>query len=308
MSFSSGTFTINSTGNPVVTGTTISSTWANALTSDLATGLSTCVLKDGTQTLTANIPIGGFKLTGLAAGTATGHSLRWDEIYSLANGAINEAQGANIASAATINLTTATGNYVNVTGTVTITAITLAQGAERTVQFSGALILTNGASLILPGAANVTTTVGDTAIFRGEAAGVVRCIQYTKASAAPVTLSPITNSLASDVLLNNGGIYFTGPTIAQGTVGTWFVSGTVTHQDGVAYTLNVKLWDGTTVIASSSVQTTAGISQTVSLSGFITSPAGNLRISALNATTTGAFKFNVSGNSKDCTITAIRIA
>lgn len=29
-----------------------------------ATGLSTCMLKDGTQTLTANIPFGGFKITG----------------------------------------------------------------------------------------------------------------------------------------------------------------------------------------------------------------------------------------------------
>lgn len=41
MSFSSGTFSINSTGQPVVTGTVISSTAFNALTADLATGLST---------------------------------------------------------------------------------------------------------------------------------------------------------------------------------------------------------------------------------------------------------------------------
>src|SRR3990167_10938670 len=70
MSFSSGTFSINSAGQPVVTGTVISSTAFNALTADLATGLSTCILKDGTQTLTGNIPMGSFKLTGLAAGSA----------------------------------------------------------------------------------------------------------------------------------------------------------------------------------------------------------------------------------------------
>jgi len=93
-------------------------------------------------------------------------------------GALNEAQGANIASAGTVNLTTATGNYVHITGTTTITAITLAQGATRTVVFDGALTLTNGASLLLPDAANITTATGDVAIFRGEAAGVVRCVSY----------------------------------------------------------------------------------------------------------------------------------
>ena len=36
----------------------------------MATGLSTCLTKDGQTTPTANIPLGGFKITGLAAGVA----------------------------------------------------------------------------------------------------------------------------------------------------------------------------------------------------------------------------------------------
>ena len=66
----SGTFVINSTGQPVVTGTVISSTAFNALTADLATGLTTALTKDGQTTPTANIPMGNFKITGLATGTA----------------------------------------------------------------------------------------------------------------------------------------------------------------------------------------------------------------------------------------------
>ena len=54
MSFTAGTFSLIA-GNPVVTATTISSTWANNTLSDIASGLSTCVLKDGTQTITAGI-------------------------------------------------------------------------------------------------------------------------------------------------------------------------------------------------------------------------------------------------------------
>jgi hypothetical protein len=52
----SGTFVVNSSGQPVVTGTVISSTAFNALTADLATGLSTAITKDGQTTTTARVP------------------------------------------------------------------------------------------------------------------------------------------------------------------------------------------------------------------------------------------------------------
>lgn len=76
MAFSSGTFSLVS-GNPVVTGSTISSTVQNNTMSDVATnGLSLCLLKDGSQVVTANIPFAGFRLTGIGAPTATGDALR----------------------------------------------------------------------------------------------------------------------------------------------------------------------------------------------------------------------------------------
>ena len=85
MSFSSGVFSINTAGQPVVTGTVISSTAFNALTADLATGLSTCMLKDGTQTMTANVPMNSFKFTGLAAGTTAGDSVRYEQLTTPTN-------------------------------------------------------------------------------------------------------------------------------------------------------------------------------------------------------------------------------
>jgi hypothetical protein len=63
----SGTFVINSSGQPVVTNTVISSTAFNALTADLGTGLSTTITKDGQTTTTAKIP---FAL-GLSAAAAS---------------------------------------------------------------------------------------------------------------------------------------------------------------------------------------------------------------------------------------------
>jgi hypothetical protein len=94
----SGTFVINSTGQPVVTGTVISSTAFNALTADLATGLSTALTKDGQTTPTANLPMGTFKFTGLSAGSAATDS-------------------ANIAQ-----VQNSFGSFLTVSGTDTITA------------------------------------------------------------------------------------------------------------------------------------------------------------------------------------------
>lgn len=97
------------------------------------------------------------------------------------------ANGVDIPSAGTLNLDAATGDAVDVTGTTAITAITLAPGRTRTVRFTGSLTLTHGASLVLPGAANLVTQAGDIAVFRGFAGGVVRCISYQLAGLAPGT-------------------------------------------------------------------------------------------------------------------------
>ena len=76
----SGVFTINTAGQPVITGTTISSTTFNNLTADLATGLTTALTKDGQSTPTANIGMGAFKITNLAAGTVASDAARLDQV------------------------------------------------------------------------------------------------------------------------------------------------------------------------------------------------------------------------------------
>jgi hypothetical protein len=58
-------------GNPVVTGTVISSTVHNNTMSDIANnGLTNCIAKDGQTTVTADISFSGFKLTNVASAIA----------------------------------------------------------------------------------------------------------------------------------------------------------------------------------------------------------------------------------------------
>lgn len=97
------------------------------------------------------------------------------------------SQGTAVASATTVNLDGANGDYISITGTTAITGITLAQGRERTVTFAGILTLTHGASLLLKNnGSNIVTAAGDSAVFRGEASGVVRMISYTPATGQPI--------------------------------------------------------------------------------------------------------------------------
>ncbi len=211
MSFNgSGTFQLNSGGLPYVTGTTISSTAANNLNTDLATGLSTCITKDGQTTITANIPMAGFKLTGLAAGNAAGNSLRYEQLFTTSTvtllGAMDWVKGADIVSSGTINLTTATGNAVHVTGTTTITAVTLASGVWRIVIFDGALTLTHHTTNNnLPGGVNITTAAGDRALYWADGTTTYCVCYFVAATGAYININGATEDtnpdLAADYLL-----------------------------------------------------------------------------------------------------------
>ncbi|SHF06002.1 hypothetical protein SAMN02745157_1541 [Kaistia soli DSM 19436] len=108
----------------------------------------------------------------------------------LAPGARAMRGGANIASASTINLGAATGDFAAVTGTATISALgTAPAGIERTVYFTGVLILTHSGTLVLPTGANITTAVGDVAIFRSHGGGAWRCVSFLRATGVSVGLN-----------------------------------------------------------------------------------------------------------------------
>jgi len=128
---------------------------------------------------------GTVTLQAATSGTATA------TVPAIAGVVSVEFKGADIASATTTDLSTATGDFVDVTGTTTITGLgTLAAGIERTVRFTGILTLThNATSLILPGAANITTAANDRAVFRSLGSGNWLCVSYNKASGAAVVSS-----------------------------------------------------------------------------------------------------------------------
>lgn len=156
-------------GNPVVTGTVISSTWANNTLADVANnGLTNCITRDGQTTPTANLPMGAFQFTNLAPPAGDGQALRWEQL----------TKGADIASAATIAIPNE-GMAFDVTGTTGVTALSGGfPGRYVFLRFTGVLTLTNSSSLVLPNGQNITTAANEIYGFICPDAGIWVCVVY----------------------------------------------------------------------------------------------------------------------------------
>lgn len=134
-------------------------------------------------------------------------------------------------------------------------------------------------------------------------------ITGTTTATVATSLSTANNKLGADVLLNNTGTYFDGPSMAQGTSGTWYVSGTVTLSTSTSDSFRCKLWDGTTVISSTGQPLASGANDTsVTLTGILASPAANIRISCRDiSSTNGKIAANDTANGADSTIWGLRL-
>jgi hypothetical protein len=202
----SGTFNINTAGQPVVTGTTITSTAFNLLTADLATGLSTALTKDGQTTPTANIPLGGFKITSLGAGTAATDAAQYGQLQ---------------AGATTIATVTGTDTYVG-----TLTPAIAAYATGNLFSFVAPNTNTGAATINLNslGAKNITK-LGSTALAAGDiVSGRVYQIEYDG------TRFQLLNPSASTVASFSAGS--TGFTPSSATTGAVTLAGTLATTNG----------------------------------------------------------------------------
>jgi hypothetical protein len=276
----SGTFQINTSGQPVVTGTVISSSAFNALTADLATGLSTAITKDGQTATTVRIPFAQGINSSLATDTTSGST---GSIYTA--GGVGITKGLFVGGTATFSATPvfsaltassavatdASKNLVSVanTGTgsnVLATSPTLVTPALGT---PSALVGTN-----ITGTAtsfNINGTVGATT----PSTGAFTTLTATKATAGDV--ATFTNAAASN---KTGFIYtdnrFVGLFTAAGGGGSGFAVDTSIP--------SVYIQVGGAAIATA---TAAGFAVTGTLSATTTGKVGTT-LGVGNATPSGS--------------------
>ena len=208
MSFNgSGTFNL-ATGNPVVTGTTISSTWANNTLSDIATGLSNCITRDGQSPATANIPMGTHKLTGLSAGTTAGDSARYEQVTSavaITGGAID---GTPIGGT-----TPAVGAFTTLSAS---SAVTLSGGTANGVLYlNGSKVATSGSALTFDGTnlgigTSSPSSYGNLAVYKASGANIVAAVNAAATISDYSQFVCYTNGTANylqNILYGNGNAY-----------------------------------------------------------------------------------------------------
>ncbi|MCA2864906.1 MAG: hypothetical protein IM323_16245 [Microcystis sp. M049S1] len=184
----SGTYNLlTNSWNPATNGVSATAVdWQN-LINDVAAALTQSLSADGQTPMTGNLNAGNNKITGLAAGSATGDSLRWEQLFS-------QGQPVTLASAATTDIGAQNTVLLNITGTTTITSFGTNYNGPRYVIFDGVLTLThNATTLILPGGANITTAAGDSAIVvpNGTPANGWRVLGYQKADGTTIATSKI---------------------------------------------------------------------------------------------------------------------
>lgn len=120
--------------------------------------------------------------------------------------------GNDIASATSINLTTATGSSVDITGTATLSTVVLEEGAQRYARCVAALSIVASSTLIVDGATSGTTTfaAGDLLRLEGGAAGVVRVWRLNSSAGAlnghifGLTLSNSAGDVTNDIDVASG--------------------------------------------------------------------------------------------------------
>lgn len=143
---------------------------------------------------------------------------------SIRLGQITHADSQDIAAAATVDMGKAKSPYANITGSgQSITSFGSAPvGTRRSARFNGANTLThNGTSLILPGAANITTASGDSAAMISLGSGNWYCESYTRAAGVPTAaiaafLADPTSAKLADALTDESGSGVV-PFMASGT-------------------------------------------------------------------------------------------
>lgn len=123
-------------------------------------------------------------------------------------GALNYAPSVIPATSATPAIGAAASNNITITSTTTITGFdTIAEGAIRRVKFAAITPLVHSANLDLPTSANITTAVGDEAVFRSNGGGSWKCISFLrKDGSALLTTDQFTAMMEIAVSVNTGSV------------------------------------------------------------------------------------------------------
>jgi hypothetical protein len=195
---SGGYSLLSNSWNPAVNGVSATAADWQALINDVAAAIQQSISADGQTPITGNLQMGGNKLTNLAAGSGTGQSLRYEQLFS-------QGTLTDIASAATMDIGGQLSNFLRVTGTTGVTSFGTNYNGPRFLIFAGAVLLTHSATLVLFGTANITTAAND-ALIAVPISGGWQVVAYQRASGMPVSITGLATSGANSDITSLTGL------------------------------------------------------------------------------------------------------
>jgi len=134
MAFSSGTYTLP--GPALSTGDTVSATENNTLRNDMASSFNLTWLRNGTAAATADIPMGGYKITGLAAATSTGDALAYGRAATVTD--LTTTGNTILGDASTDTLNVGNGGLIkDASGNVGVGVTPSAWGTFKAIEMNG---------------------------------------------------------------------------------------------------------------------------------------------------------------------------
>lgn len=157
-------------------------------------------ISEWSTTAASNTEINGISLAeGVMLPSAVNNSFR----ESMAQVAAYTRKGSDLATASTLNLDSIDSLWLNLTGTTTVTAVTLTSGHVRMCRAVAAFTLTASASLIVNGSASVnyTTSTDDLLWFEGYGSGVVRVWAVSSSSANLTSWASVTRASGFDTFV-----------------------------------------------------------------------------------------------------------
>ena len=326
----SGTYTLPA-GNPVVTGTTISTTWANNTLNDIAATLTDSVAADGQTPMTGDLDLNSNKIVSLSPAAFAGEAVEYSQFISASSTAVAITGGtingttigettrssgkfttlqANAATTLTSTLdvtgvaTFAANSQFNGTGALKIPAGTTGQ---QPTPVAG-MIRYNSTTTLFEGYGSSWTSLG------GGAAGSNTQIQYNNsgvlAGSSNLTfngttltvpnLSDGTSSISTGDSIKGAAKAYCSFAGASGTIAGSFNISSVTRNGVGDYTANF-----TTALPNANYTVVGTVSPVASYASVMSFQANSVRSSlSITTNTTSSFQFSTvssgSGGAGDC--------